>query len=201
MPVSSSKEKTMDDSNYMEINKDILEKLKQIPALGSFTEQDLQELLQFSKILRYKPGDLIIAEGCYEGWIYYLISGKARIIKNGKELTVLQRTGDIFGEMSVIDGSARSASVYSIDDSLCLAIDFSRTDKMVIDNKLALRYTIYRDFSEVLANRLRLTTLELVKAKSELEKLNMVNRLTSAMEELAMARAEINALKKELGRA
>ena len=190
----------MDESNYLEINQDIVEKVKQIPALGTFDEKDLQELLQFSKILRFKPGDLIIAEGCYEGWIYYLISGKARILKNGKELTVLQRTGDIFGEMSVIDGSARSASVYSMDETLCLAIDFSGTDKLTIDNKLAFRYMIYRDFSEVLANRLRLTTLELVKARNELDKLNMVNRLTTALEELATAKAEIDALKKELDR-
>jgi len=190
----------MEDASYMEINQDIIEKVKQIPALGSFEEKDLRELLQFSKILRFKSGDLIIAEGCYEGWIYYLISGKARIIKNGKELSVLQRTGDIFGEMSVIDGSARSASVYSVGDTLCLAIDFSGTDKLAIDNKLAFRYMIYRDFSEVLANRLRLTTFELVKARNELDKLNLVNRMASAIEELAVAKAEIAALKKELDR-
>ena len=152
--------------------------------------------MQFSKILRFRSGDLIIAEGCYEGWIYYLISGKARIIKNGKELTVLQRTGDIFGEMSVIDGAARSASVYSVDETMCLAIDFSGTDKLALDNKLAFRYMIYRDFSEVLANRLRLTTLELVKSRNELEKLSMVNRLTKAIEDLAKAKAEIAMLKK-----
>jgi CRP-like cAMP-binding protein len=190
----------MVDSSHQKINNDVIEKVRQIPALSTFEERDINELMQFSKLMKFKPGDLIIAEGCYEGWIYYLISGKARIIKNAKELTVLQRTGDIFGEMSVIDGSARSASVYAVDDTTCLAIDVSGTDAMALDNKLAFRYIIYRDFAEVLANRLRITTNELVRVKGELEKLNLVRRLTTAIEELAAAKAEINTLKKELGR-
>jgi len=187
----------MSDNDYLKANEAIIEQVRQIPALKAFEEKEFNELMGFSKILEFKPGELIIAEGCYEGWIYYLISGKCRIIKNGKELVVLQRTGDIFGEMGVIDGSARSASVYAIDDTMCLAIDVTGTDKLSLDSKLAFRYIIYRDFAEVLANRLRLTTEELIHARKELEKLDMVKRLNTALEELASAKVELSKLKSD----
>ena len=63
---------------------DIIEKIKTMPALESFDENDLKELLRISKIVRYGPGELIVDESSYDGWIYYLISGKVRIVKKGK---------------------------------------------------------------------------------------------------------------------
>ena len=78
---------------------DIIEKIKTMPALESFDEKDLKELLRISKIVRYDPDELIVDESSYDGWIYYLISGRVRIVKAGNELAVLQRTGDVFGEV------------------------------------------------------------------------------------------------------
>jgi CRP-like cAMP-binding protein len=77
---------------------DIIEKIKTLPAMESFGEKDLQELLRISKIVRYAPGELIVDESSYDGWIYYLIAGRVRIAKAGNDLAVLQRTGDVFGE-------------------------------------------------------------------------------------------------------
>jgi hypothetical protein len=53
---------------------DIIEKIKTLPAMESFGEKDLQELLRISKIVRYAPGELIVDESSYDGWIYYLIA-------------------------------------------------------------------------------------------------------------------------------
>ena len=94
-----------------------------------------------------------------------------RIEKDRKELTVLDRGGDIFGEMGVIDGSARSASAYAVDKAVCLATDFSYIDRLSGNDKMAFGYMLYRIFSESLANRLRLTTEELIKVKEENKRL------------------------------
>ena len=64
---------------------DIIEKIKTMPALESFDENDLKELLRISKIVRYEPGEIIVDESSYDGWIYYLISGRVRIVKAGEE--------------------------------------------------------------------------------------------------------------------
>lgn len=161
----------MIESDYLKDNSTLVQKLRQIPTLELFDEKDLQGALQLSKIRKYEPGELILEEDSYDNWIYFLISGKVRIAKNGKELTILRRIGDVFGEMGVIDGSARSASVYAIDETVCLAIDASYIDRLSGNDKLAFCYILFRVFAECLANRLRLTDEELIKAKEEIARL------------------------------
>jgi CRP/FNR family cyclic AMP-dependent transcriptional regulator len=155
----------MIESSYLKESSALIEKLRQIPTLELFDEKDLQGALQLSKMRKYEPGELILEEGSHDNWIYFLVSGKVRIVKHGKQLTVLSRRGDVFGEMGVIDGSARSASAYAIDETVCLATDSSYIDKLSGNDKLAFCYILFRVFAEVLANRLRVTSEELIKAK------------------------------------
>ena len=161
----------MKESEYLKDNVKYLEKLKQIPTLEPFETEDIKGLMQLSKIRQYSPGELIIEEGFYDCWIYFLVSGKVRVVKHGEDLQILQRTGDVFGEMGVIDASPRSATVYAIDDTVCLAADTSYVDRLSGNNKLAFCYILYRLFSKILATRLRSTNEELIKAKDEIKRL------------------------------
>ena len=104
-------------------------------------------------------------------WIYFLVSGGVRIVKHGEVLSVLNRTGDLFGEMGVIDGSPRSASVYAIDETVCLATDASYVDRLSGNDRVAFCYILFRVFAESLASRLRLTSEELIRVKEELVKI------------------------------
>lgn len=188
----------MDNSDYIKHNYDVIQKLKQVPMLQFFEEDELQKLFRLSEIREYRSGELIFEEGTYDNCIYYLVCGKAKIIKHGKEISVLKRTGDVFGEMGVLDGSVRSASVYAADDCMCLAINIGDIDELSVENQYEFRYRIYRGFAEVLANRLRTTTEELIRTKEELEKQNLMNSLLSKSEELIKAREEITKLRQEL---
>ena len=161
----------MIESDHLKDNTAFIEKLRQIPTLEAFDEKELQGALQLSKIREYKPGELILEEGSYDNWIYFLISGKVRIVKQKEELSVLRRRGDVFGEMGIIDGSARSASAYAVDETVCLSIDASYIDRLSGNDKLAFCYILFRVFAEILANRLRVTNEELVRAKEEIERL------------------------------
>lgn len=157
----------MIESDYLKDNMKFLQKLKQIPTLEEFQEDNLKGLLELSKIRKYGPDELIIEEGAYDNWIYFLVSGEVRIVKHGKDLSILQRTGDVFGEMGIIDGSPRSASVYSVGETVCLATDVSYIDRLAGTDRLAFCYILYRIFAEILANRLRLTSDELIQLKKE----------------------------------
>lgn len=162
----------MIESDYLTDNNQIIQKLKQMPTLELFDEVNLQGALQLSKIREYEPGEPILEEGSYDNRIFFLVSGKVRIEKNGKELTVLERGGDVFGEMGVIDGSARSASAYAVEKTICLATDISYIDRLSGNDKMAFGYILYRIFAESLANRLRLTSAELIKANAKIMELN-----------------------------
>lgn len=159
------------ESEYLKDSEKFIQKLRQIPALMPFDEKNLKGLLGLSKIKQYDAGEYIIEEGSFDTRIYFLVSGKVQVSKKGKDLTVLNRTGDIFGEMGVIDGSARSASVRTIAKTVCLATDASYIDRLSGQEKLAVSYILFRVFSEILANRLRKTNEELVKAKEEIARI------------------------------
>lgn len=150
---------------------DIIEKIKTLPALETFDEKDLIELLRISKIVRYEPGEPIVDEVAHNKWIYYLISGRVRIAKRGAELAILQRTGDVFGDVGTMGSGDLSVSVDAIDEATCLKIDISSVDGLPNENRFVFRYAIFRGFAEVLAKRLRITTSKYLEAKEELERL------------------------------
>ena len=166
----------MIESDYLKGNISFLEKLREIPTLSTFSEDELKGLLELSRIRKYEPGELILEEGFFDAWIYFLVSGKVKIVKHGEDVSILKRVGDIFGEMSIIDGSPRSASVYAADKTVCLATDASYIDRLSDNDRVAFCYILYRIFSEILADRLRLTTEELIKEKEENKKLRSAGK-------------------------
>jgi len=149
-------------------NFDLVSQLKNIPALDFFGKQDLKKILNFSTIKRFEPGEMIIEEGSFDNWVYFLISGDVKVVKNNEEIDIIRRTGDIFGEMCIIDGSPRSASIVAVDDVTCLATDVSFVDNLFADDKVAFCAIFYQIIAEVLARRLRDTSAELVRLREEL---------------------------------
>lgn len=161
----------MIDADFLKDSEIIIQKLMKIPAMRALEKSHLQSLLEMSQIREFEAGVQILEEGRFERSIFYLISGKARIVKNGKELAIIRRTGDVFGEMGVIDGSARSASVFAVDKTVCLQTDMSTVESLYGDSKLAFRYTLFRGFAQILANRLRMTSEELLRYRDEVSRL------------------------------
>ncbi len=157
------------DMEAVNENLGLIAKLKEVPTLRFFEKKDLNKILRYSKIKNYKPGDFIIEEGSFDNWVYFLINGKVKVMKHGEEIIILNRTGDIFGEMSIIDGSARSATVAAVDDTTCLATDVSFVDGMNPEDKLTFSAIFYNILSVVLAERLRETSEELIQLKEKME--------------------------------
>lgn len=157
----------MKETDYLIGNEKIIDDLKKMPIFRPFTQSDLQTLLNMSKLRTYKSGETIIQEGNIDSWVYFLIYGKVKIVKKNKEVTILQRKGDIFGEMRFIDSSPRSASAYADGDVACIAVDTEYVEKLTGNDKVAFGYIMYRVFSEILANRLRSLTRELITLKGK----------------------------------
>jgi len=155
----------MRESKFLTVNNDLLGKIKQIPSLIVFSDEELSALLTYSKLRTYEPGEVIFKENSYDAWIYFLISGRVRLLRDGRELRTLRRRGDLFGEMSVIDGMPRSATVVAENETTCLAVDASLLDNVQDTAHTAFHYVLYRFFAEILAERLRDTNAELVQIK------------------------------------
>ena len=157
----------MTDSANMHDNHEIIDKLRAITPLKFLKQEDIRGLLKSGKMIRYDPGELIVEEGQHSDWIYFLIKGKVGIKKKSQIINELKRRGDIFGEMSIIDKSPRSASIVAIDQSVCLAIDASYSKSLAGKERDAFNAILYRIFAEILSERLREMDEELVKIKNE----------------------------------
>jgi CRP-like cAMP-binding protein len=167
----------MQESPYLEGNEMLLDKLLQLPFLGSIGEKYIKNILRLSKIRTFDDGVSITKEKSYDRWIYVLFSGAVRIVKNGKELARINEVGNTFGELTAIDGKARSASVEAIGPTVCLAIDASFMNETAGALEQALFVSVlYKLFAEVVAQRLRSTNEELLKVRSELETLQREKR-------------------------
>jgi len=163
------------ESKYLKDNIENIQKLMTIPALKNFETKSLQKLLRLSKIREYEDGEVIIREGDLDPWLYFLLSGKIRISKEGMEIGSLDKEGEIFGEMRIIDSMSRSASVYAVGQTMCLALDTSAKDRISAqdptDEKLDFLLLLYRIFAEYMSIRLRATNDELVTAKKKIKRL------------------------------
>ena len=159
----------MIESDYLKENNQLIKDLKKIPTLDPFKEHELNRLLRMSKIRKYSPGEVICKEGHHDSWIYFLVNGSVQITKKGKHVSTLTRRGDVFGEMGAIDGAPRSASVYAVNTTVCLATDTFYIEKLSGHDKIAFGYILYRIVSEILAARLRITTRELIKTRGKLK--------------------------------
>ncbi len=160
----------MTENEFLNDNQETIQYLKKIPALECFSERDLETFMRFSEVKTYKENTIIIEENTLDDRVFYLINGKAKVMKNGRELIILRRTGDVFGEIGVVTGIARSASVYAAGPTTCLIVQTSQIDNLNEENRLTFKYVLYRGFAEILANRLKRTTEELMDAKMELSK-------------------------------
>jgi CRP/FNR family cyclic AMP-dependent transcriptional regulator len=165
----------MIESKYLKENIENIQKLMAIPALKNFETKSLGKLLRLSKIRQYEHGEVIIREGDLDPWLYFLLSGKIKISNAGHEIGTIDRKGEIFGEMRIIDSLSRSATVSAVGQTVCMAVDTSAKERMssegTRDEKLDFLLLLYRIFAEYMSIRLRLTNDELIKAKKQVEQL------------------------------
>ncbi|MCB2146257.1 MAG: cyclic nucleotide-binding domain-containing protein [Deltaproteobacteria bacterium] len=155
----------MQETDFLKGNQRVLNDIKKFEIFEPFQDEELHHLMSMSKIRKYNPGETILEQGSSDTWLYFLVYGKVRLMKDNKPVALLQRRGDVFGEMGAIECAPRSASAVADGETVCLATDIYYIEQLTGTDKLAFGYVIYRVFSGVLADRLRVTTEELLELK------------------------------------
>ncbi|MBN1932879.1 MAG: cyclic nucleotide-binding domain-containing protein [Desulfobacterales bacterium] len=162
----------MIESKFLKDNVQNIQKIMALPPLKNFETKNLRQLLRLSKIREYEHGERIIKEGDMDPWLFFLLSGKVRVEKEEVEISTIEQMGEIVGEMRILDGLSRSASVYAEGKTICLAINTSATNRLDSDDdKANFLLLLYRIFTEYVSIRLRLTNDELIKTKKKLKNL------------------------------
>lgn len=99
--------------------------LYEFSNFGRLPEAALNELIQRMTPAKFSAGERILTQGEPAGPMYVVQSGKVRVFggQNGQgRLLAFYREGDFFGELSILNGSARAASAEAVTDCTLLAL-------------------------------------------------------------------------------
>jgi CRP/FNR family cyclic AMP-dependent transcriptional regulator len=92
------------------MSEDRIEALRAVPLFREFSDKDLRKTLEIAKEVAHPDGKIFIEEGLAAIAFHLIVEGNAEITVGGKVVGSFG-PGDYFGEMSLIDGKPRSASI------------------------------------------------------------------------------------------
>lgn len=149
----------------------VLALLRRMPAFAAMAPEAVRELFCDPALLRfreYRVGETIIREGGRDSWVYYLISGQARVLSQEAEVALLTGYGEIFGEMGPLRGRPRNASVVAHTPVTCFAIDLALLDRLP-DEAGSRRSRLFEEvLSDVVYDRLTRANLDAAALRRDL---------------------------------
>jgi len=117
-----------------------------------FADLDRRQAEQVARLLKLRPfskGETVIMEGSGGAAFFIIDSGEATVSSKGVQLATLG-PGDYFGEIALIDGGPRSATVTAATDLVCYGLTFWEFRPLVEKNSV-----IAWKLLQALAKRLR----------------------------------------------
>jgi CRP/FNR family cyclic AMP-dependent transcriptional regulator len=99
----------------------MVDSLRSVPLFADLTPRDLRRLADSMKERSFSHGDEVVAEGKGGVGFFVILEGTARVSQNGEDRGRLT-AGEYFGEMALIDGNVRLASVHAEGDLRCASM-------------------------------------------------------------------------------
>jgi DNA-binding NtrC family response regulator len=135
--------------------------LNKASIFSSLEEEDLKPLASLLKSRQVPAGEIVIHQGEFGDSIFFICQGEVDIFfqnEEGAESVIGHlKEGNLFGEMALLTGSPRSASVKVTRDALFLVLHKSDFDLFLKEHPHLALF-----FSKILAERIRTTTLRYV---------------------------------------
>ncbi len=136
---------------------DIREVIRSVRLFETLDQSELQTLTPLLHRRDYFPKDVIVQEGAPGAGLYILVGGEAEVIlENDSGDDIFLATlgpGRMFGEMSLLDGEPRAASVISVARSHVLG--FFKADLMdLVAHSPSLGFKIVYRLGQLMQERL-----------------------------------------------
>jgi len=149
---------------------DILEAVRRVAVLQPLSDADLERLVPEVGIQSYASGENLVVQGESGDCFYIILQGRAAVfIRNEQgseiEVAVLGRH-DYFGEMSLLTGEPRNATVRAADDCLVAVVNRDAF-KCVIEANVA----ILEALTDIVHGRLETNRLRLAASGKSAEEL------------------------------
>ena len=92
--------------------------LKRVPIFGDLDDRELERIAASMKPRTFKAGDVVTTEGSSGVGFFVIEDGEAKVTVGGEERRRLG-AGDYFGEVALLNESARTATITAESDLRC----------------------------------------------------------------------------------
>jgi small-conductance mechanosensitive channel/CRP-like cAMP-binding protein len=128
-----------------------LKALRGVEIFASFSEEELKALADRLVHAPFARGDVITRQGMVAHWLYILVAGEAEVWleqEGERRLLTTLPAGSVFGEMGMLTGEPRRATVTAKSDVECY-----RLDKAGFEVVIHLRPSIAEEMAAILTER------------------------------------------------
>ena len=124
---------------------------------SELTDGDVEWLAQAGDRVHFEPGNVLIPLGARVDNLYFVLDGRLAIKTRAGDSLALLESGEIVGEMSLVDPAPTAVSVEVVTSATLLRISDARVrEKLASDLGFASRF--YRALCVFMADRMRQTT-------------------------------------------
>src|SRR5512137_626574 len=121
MTLTRTKLMTLPSAPHQPLASDLgeaMEFIRSVPIFNDIETNELTKIVRVGVRKKYKKGSIILLEEETGAALFVILSGKVKIVRtddDGREVILsILGENDFFGEMSILDGLSRSATVVAI---------------------------------------------------------------------------------------
>jgi CRP-like cAMP-binding protein len=134
------------------------------PQLANLDQAERAEVVRIMEVQRLQDGEAIFREGENGDAWYVVFEGRAEVVKEvgsgmGRSVAVLE-PGACFGEMAILDGSPRSATVKAVGPLTVFRFRRPQFEELLADGSLAA-YKLVLAMARSLSQRQRQLTKQI----------------------------------------
>ena len=170
-------ERRYKDQERQQLSLQIRALLEKVPLLIPLSDGDREKIALEARVEDYGAGEIIVLHGEPGDSLYIILNGSCEVLLDQKGLRAKKiatiNKGDFFGEMSLLTGEARNATVKALDYATVV-----RVDKALFSTFLASNPDIADQLGAVMAQRQQELSLEANKTRNNLTvQLKLISRI------------------------
>lgn len=104
--------------------------LKQIDFFKGCTDRQIEDIAKLVEERDLEPGETLCRQGDFESEVFVIVRGEASVHIDGKERATVG-AGEVVGELSMVSGGKRSATLRAIAPMVVLVLDPREVDSVL----------------------------------------------------------------------